>query len=288
MHLWSWSRDSSSALAETVQNAKPAMQKRGLRKIKVLPFEPVGNGTDGAGRYIADLLTQGFANTSRTFAISEPSAVPLGEGFPVTPRAEMNSTNSSARDGLVVGTVYFGTNSLLLFTRILELKRDDVIYSAETELQINSELRSLLGKEVQSKVTAIREVDGLKFHFKSLRIANGRDYILSVDLVNTEGSKRWVAIDPSKSLIRDTELFEFEARGGKTVGVLERGSITGRRKGSEVSLERPLPIVIYFDSSSREASLGPCELQLVAEVGTTPDGEFEERSFIIGILAVRP
>lgn len=134
----------------------------------------------------------------------------------------------------------------------------------------------------------VREVDGVKFHFNSLRIANGRDYILSINLVNTGSGKRWVAIDTSKSLVRHSKLFEFEARGGKTVGVLESGSGTGRRKGSEVPVERPQPVVIYFDSSNRDASAGSCELQLVAEVGTTPDGEFEERSFVIRIPAVTP
>jgi TolB-like protein len=283
-------QDMDKELAALATKLATITKDNGKKKVTVLDFADLQGAPSELGKWIAEELTVDLVLVKKDFSVLDRANLRkiLAE-YKLTATGLVDPENAkklgqfAGVDALILGTVIPKGQKITLTVKLITTDTAEIVGAAKAEFKSDETVQRLISQPAtesaaEAAPTSAKEspmiaksFGDLRVELQSLRIVNGRQYLLTINATNQSPKQTvWMTLHSQgdntlKSTFTDPEGFEFSARTDDISGLafgywlqylgLE-GSITTLKPGTSVSG------TIKFAARGRDATSGQCRLQL--------------------------
>jgi hypothetical protein len=195
-------------------------KEQGTKKLAVIDFTDLdGNGSE-LGKYIAEQLTIDLVMEKREFAVLDRANLQkiLAE-HKLTSKGLVDPNNSkqlgkfAGVDAIIIGTIIpKAASNISLNAKIIATETAEIVGATRAEFIADSTVSELLSKPISGNVAQAGPVDDkaiftksfqdLRVDIYSLKIVNGTDYLLTMNVSNQNSKKiTWVALSQNPNTL---------------------------------------------------------------------------------------
>lgn len=265
------------------------------KKVTVIDFTDLDGTSSELGKYIADQLTVDMVMAKHDFSMLDRANLKsILDEHSLTAKGLVDPKNAkqlgqfAGVDAIVLGSIVPRAHSVSLTARIITTDTAEIVGAAKAEFALDDNVRQLISHagNAPSSDDETRDSDkpvaklvkqfptGLRVEVLSLRIVNGKEYLLSMNISDKNSRAGHIAFDGNfwlgrtflKSTLTDSQGYEFHAQSYDVTGVVVAGSSNGRANFDQVTplkADEPVAATIKFTAADgRNASQGICTLQL--------------------------
>lgn len=225
-------QDIDKELADLTERLAGPIKDHGKTKVAVIDFTNLDGSSAGElGKYIAEQLTVDFVMTNRAFSVLDRANLRniLAE-HKLTSQGLVDPDNAkklgqfAGVDALILGTVIpKGTRTVSLTAKIITTDTAEVIGAARAEFKADDNVQQLESKPVaesnaggasgllsDQKAQAVKVLGDLRVELQSLRIVNGKEYLLTMTVANQSKRTVWVAVNhDTRAQLTDAQGSQF-------------------------------------------------------------------------------
>lgn len=286
-------------LADLATKLANLTKENSKKKVTVIDFTDLQGGGSELGKYIAEELTVNLVMVKKDFSVLDRANLrrilaehKLTATGLVDPENAKKLGQFAGVDALILGTITPKGQKVNLTAKIITTDTAEIVGAAKAEFNSDETVQQLLSQpasEAASDIGVSRK-DGpaitksfgdLGVILQSLRIANGKDYLLSLTVTNLNPKRSiWVALPgkagtmgmPLSSSISDAEGYEFNADSSDVKGIAVGGwwQFTGYSgDATEIKPKDSISATINFHTRpGRNASHATCRVQLTVALLT--------------------
>jgi TolB-like protein len=225
-------QDIDKELSDLTERLAGPIKDHGKTKVAVIDFANLDGSSAGElGKYIAEQLTVDFVMGKRDFSVLDRANLRniLAE-HKLTSKGLVDPDNAkklgqfAGVDALILGTVIpKGTHTVSLTAKIITTDTAEVIGAARAEFTADATVRDLMSKPVaesnaggasgllqDDKPQAGKTFGDLRVELQSLRIVNGKEYLLTMTVANQSKRTVWVAVNhDTRAQLTDAQGSQF-------------------------------------------------------------------------------
>jgi len=297
-HAVAQEKDIDSALSGLADNLAVQLKDKEKKKVAVVDFTDLQGSTQGElGKYIAEELTVDLVMLKRDFSVLDRANLSrilaehklTSQGL-VDPENAKKIGQFAGVDAFIFGTIVpKESNIVSLSVKIITTDTAEVTGVARAAFKTDNNVQKLISKPNSSeqggasgilqndKAKVVKLFGDLRVEVQSLKVVNGGEFLLSLNLVNQNTNKSiFVAANANtmntpNAVIRNESGTEFYS-GPYDRGVSGIPSIMysqygyngpGFSKATEIRPLDSIPAAIKFASRMNKAAApGPCTVQL--------------------------
>lgn len=286
-------QDMDTELSNLATNLASTVKAQGKKKIAVIDFTDLEGGSSDLGKYVAEQLTvdlvmarQDFsvldrANLKRILAEHKLTAIGL-----VDPDNAKKLGQFAGVDALILGTLTPINHNIVLTVKVITTDTAEIVGAAKAQFKSDDGVQQLLSRQTDDSSqsdalgTSTKETPKLSKFFGnqnirldilSLRVVDGKDYLLTANFVNLNTNRTWWLALVSdgislNSVVTDSEGYQFEASERDLSGVgaghaVRPFGLLGN--SSQIGPRETLSLTLKFSSlPGRIASPGMCSVNL--------------------------
>jgi hypothetical protein len=290
-------------LATLAEQLASASTNANIKKIATLDFTDLQGNPSELGRFIAEQVAVNMVMIKRSFAVVDRANLKrileehkLSMSGLVNPENTKKLGQFSGVDAIILGRITPMADSVAISATITLTETAEVVGGAKIRISKSQDVQQLLehsvqtvtqgedktppSSETQAKVE--RKFENFTVQVQSLRILNGKDYILSLNFTNQNQNKTvYVALECEgpvagalKSSVEDPQGFQFISYEEQVTGLaVGSWSFMGWNGGvKKIAPHNSATATVKFVSNPpRAASPGKCNVQL-ALFDVTLDG----------------
>lgn len=292
-------QDIDTTLTALADKLALQVKDQGKKKVAVVDFTDLQGTSQGElGKYIAEELTVDLVMVKRDFSVLDRANLSrilaehklTSQGL-VDPENAKKIGQFAGVDALILGTIIpKGTNSVSLSAKIITTDTAEIVGAARAEFKADNTVQQLVSKPNSStgpastsgllqddKAKVVKSFGDLRVEVQSLKVVNGNEFLLSMNLVNQNTNKNiFVAANADmmnvpNAVVRNENGSEFFSgpydRGisGIPSTMYMNGGYNGAgfSKATEIRPGDSIPAAIKFASrANKSATPGPCTIQL--------------------------
>lgn len=291
--LFAQTGDIDTELTGLAQKLGTAIKENGKKKVTVLDFTDLEGQASELGKYIAEQLTVDLVMNRKDFSVLDRANLKsiLAE-HKLTATGLVDPENAkklgmfAGVDAIILGTQTPKVHNVVVTAKIITTDTAEIVGAAKAQFRSDETVTNLASKSTIRPVTNstespsrdekpkfVKTLGDFQVELQSLRIVNGMDYLLSLNVTNLNPNKTvYVALECEgpvpgalKSIVEDPEGFQFHSYGEQVTG-MSVGCWTFMGWGGAVKKIIPNDAVtasIKFASDPpRGATPGKCHLQL--------------------------
>jgi hypothetical protein len=287
-------QDMDIELAKLTEDLAAKIKEHGNKKITVLDLTDLQGGSSELGKYVAEQLTVDFAMTNRDFSVLDRAnrksileEHKLATSGLIDPATAKKLGLFAGVDALIVGNVVHIGANITITAKIITTETSEIVGAAKTKFKSDDTVQQLLaqptteskavGSEAvpqEDKAKVVKTFEDLRVEVRSLHIADGGGFILTMVLTNQNPKKSiWVALSSGTGIypngnITDSNGFRFMAdRVGlsgipcSSYGPYQQGGFSPAQEIQPNDSISATVKFIPFDGRSRPTA-GVCNLQI--------------------------
>lgn len=301
-HVLGQTQDMDKELSNLTEKLATPIKEKAMKRLAVIDFTDLQDSTCGElGKYIAEQLTVNFVMGKRDFSVldranlkrilAEHKLTSLGL---VDPENAKQLGKFAGVDSLIIGTIVPKGQTISLTAKVITTETAEIVAAARAEFQQDTNVQQLMSHpsaepvarvSAEEKPLLAKTYGDLRIELQSLRIVNGKDFILTLVFTNQNSKKSiWVALveelmGKMNGRITDSSGYEFSGDSISVTGI-ELGHYTKYPDSSrntffpasELKPNDSLTATIKFVSLDRKlASPCSCRLQLAILSGLKYD-----------------
>jgi len=193
-----------SSLAVTLAGK---VKDQGNKKIAVIDFTDLDGNGSALGKYIAEELTIDLVMEKRDFAVLDRANLRkilaehklTSQGL-VDPENAKQLGKFAGVDAIIIGTIIpKGTSSINLNAKIIATETAEIVGAGRAEFKVDTTISELMSKPntgnltqtalMADKAILIKTFQDLRVDIFSLKIVNGTEYLLNMNLSNQNPKK---------------------------------------------------------------------------------------------------
>jgi TolB-like protein len=285
-------QDMDTEISNLGTNLATAIKEQQKKKVAVIDFTDLQGGSSELGKYVAEQLTVDLVMVRQDFSVLDRANLrkilaehKLTATGLVDPDNAKKLGQFAGVDAIILGTVTPKKLSVAVTAKIIATDTAEIVGAAKTQFKTDDTVEQLASKQTtesdpssgdsghDEKPKISKTLGDFSVELQSLRIVNGMDYLLSLNVTNVNPKKTiYVALECEgpipgalKSTVLDPEGFQFTSYGQQVTGLCV-GCSTFMGWGGAIKKILPhdsVPTTIKFASQpQRAASAGKCHIQL--------------------------
>jgi len=214
-------QDIDTELSKLADNLAGQIKDQGKKKVTVIDFTDLQGGSSELGKYIAEQLTVDLVMDKKDFSVLDRANLKsilaehkLTATGLVDPDTAKKLGQFAGVDAIILGTFTPKEQNITLTTKIITTDTAEIIGAAKATFKNDSIVKRLqstpaTGSSILSgaggapdlsddKPKVVKTFGNLRVELQSLKIINGGQYFLTMNLVNQSKSRSiWVALSTS-------------------------------------------------------------------------------------------
>ena len=284
--------DMDSELSKLADRLAAQIKDQGKKKVTVLDFTDLEGGSSELGKYIAEQLTVDLVMIRNDYAVLDRANLKsiLAE-HKLTATGLINPDNAkkigqfAGVDAIILGTIAPKDKHVVLTAKIITTDTAEIVGAAKADFKSDDTVQKLVSKQTSEPLAAdandggdgkpkiVKKLGDFAVELQSLRIVNGTDYLLSINVTNLNPRNTiYVSLECEgpipgalKSTVEDPAGFQFISFGEQVTGFSVGSSTFTGWNGAVKKIEphNSVSATIRFSSDPhRAATPGKCHLQL--------------------------
>lgn len=280
-------QEMDTELSDLANKLATLTKENDKKKVTVLDFTDLQGVGSELGRYVAEELTVNLVIAKKTnFAVLDRANLKkilaehkLTATGLIDPENAKKLGQFAGVDALILGTIVSRGSKVSVTAKIITTDTAEIVGAAKAEFKMDEDVRELSTKtntntssesvELKDDAPKVMKVFGdLRVELLSLRVVNGREYLLTAGFVNQSKKSLWLALKrfpnglmPSK--IIDPDQREFETTSSHVSGIETSEDYQNNfDQATEIKAGDSLTAMINFYSPGKTPSAGVCRLQL--------------------------
>lgn len=287
-------QDMDSALTTLAANIATQIADHGNKKVTVLDFTDLQNNSSELGRYVAEQMTVDLVMAKRNFSVLDRANLKsilaehkLTATGLVDPDTAKKLGQFAGVDAIIIGNIAPVGSNVKLTVKIITTDTAEIVGAAKTQFTSDDTVQKLLDTPAaggsaggdspsdlnDDKAQVTKTFGDLAIQLGSLKIVNGRDYLLTMNLVNRSPTNTvWLGLLKGERNIAAAMLYDSDGTKfyGDTTGGIDYVPVFGYgdpgatfRPSTEIKPRESATATITFSGTAyARPSPGVCNVEI--------------------------
>jgi TolB-like protein len=230
--LWcgsAFAQDIDTEISNVATNLAAQIRDAGKKKVTVLDFTDLQGGSSELGKYVAEQLTVDLVMDKKDFSVLDRANLKsilaehkLTATGLIDPDTAKKLGQFAGVDAIILGTIAPKLGGIALTAKIITTDTAEIIGAAKTSFVADTTIQQLQSTPAtdnntlnggadlsDDKPKVVKKFGDLSVELQSLKIVNGGQYLLTMNLVNRSKNRSlWIALSTTHLGSAMTSLFD--------------------------------------------------------------------------------